>query len=301
LFSTVKRAHLLHNPTAGEKDFSAKELLKLIKKEGFSCTYASVKEEGWDNFDVNCDFLICAGGDGTVRRIAKALMHRKRLEKQFPVAILPHGTANNIATTLGIGGALKDIVQSWHQWELKQFDIGKIYGSGEDQFFLEGFGCGIFPRLMKAMEKVDQKGDDTKEGRIKLARIILHEIVEKYDPVACKIVADGVEYAGKYLMVEVLNTRSIGPNLELGATADPGDGELDIILVPESHQQKFEAFLLNRIRGEEDEFAFTTIKTKKLEISWEGKDVHVDDERLKPDGPVKVVIEVQPGMIEFVI
>jgi diacylglycerol kinase (ATP) len=297
----VKHAHILHNPTAGEKDFSAKELLKLIKKEGFSCTHSSVKEEGWDSFDEETDFLICAGGDGTVRRIAKALMKRKRLEKQYPIAILPHGTANNIAATLGIDGAIKGIVQSWHRWQLKNFDIGKIYGVGDDQFFLEGFGCGIFPRLMKAMEKVEQKGEDTKDGRIKLARIMLHEIVAQYEPVACRIVADGVEYAGKYVMVEVLNTRSIGPNLELGTTADPGDGELDIILIPESHQQKFETFLLNRIQGEQDDFSFTTIKARKLEIMWDGKDVHIDDERLKPDGPVRVLIEVQPGMIDFLI
>ena len=141
----MKNTNLLHNPTAGDNDFSEKELVKLIEAEGFKCEYASVKEDGWDNFKTETDFLIIAGGDGTVRRVAKALMKRKRLDKQFPIAILPHGTANNIAGTLKVEGKVKDIVRTWHNGVLKKFDIGKIYGLREEMFFLEGFGCGIFP------------------------------------------------------------------------------------------------------------------------------------------------------------
>ena len=110
----MKKVNLLHNPTAGDNDFSKKELAKLIKKEGFECAYASVKEEGWDNFEDDTDFLVVAGGDGTVRRVAKALMKRQILDKQFPIALLPHGTANNVATALGIEGEARDIVTKWH-------------------------------------------------------------------------------------------------------------------------------------------------------------------------------------------
>ncbi len=297
----MKKAHLLHNPTAGEKDFSGSQLIKLIEKEGFSCTHASVKKEGWDEFDTDVDFIICAGGDGTVRRIAKALMKRKRIDKQYPIAILPHGTANNIARTLGINGKVEDIVKSWQNWNLKSFDIGKVYGLAPDMFFLEGFGCGIFPRLMKAMSKIEIAQDMGKEERINVARVALADVVQKFEPVFCKIIADEIEHTGKYIMVEVMNTRSIGPNLELAPAADPGDGEVDVVLIPESHQRKFEAFLAARINGEDGDFSFTTIRAKKLEISWEGKDIHVDDERLKPEKNLQVKIEVLPGMIEFLV
>ena len=297
----MKKAQLLHNPTAGEKDFSGKELIKLIEKQGYQCSQASVKEKGWDEFDSETDFLICAGGDGTIRRIVKALMKRKRLDKQFPIAILPHGTANNVAGTLGIGGSLEETIKSWQQWELKKFDIGKVYGLKEDLFFLEGFGCGIFPRLMKEMEVQEKEEPDTREERIKMARKQLHDIVLNYKPVYCRIVADEVEHSGKYIMVEVMNTKSIGPNLELAPHGDPGDGEFDVVLIPESHQMKFESFLLDRIHGGEGEFVFTTLKAKKLEITWKGRDVHADDERLKPDEELNVKIEILPGMIEFLI
>jgi diacylglycerol kinase (ATP) len=297
----MKKAQLLHNPTAGEKDFSGEELIKLIEKEGYECKQASVKELGWDEFESETDFLICAGGDGTIRRIVKALMKRKRLDKQFPIAVLPHGTANNVAGTLGINGSVEDIVKSWHNWTLKKFDIGKVYGLKDDLFFLEGFGCGIFPRLMKAMERMGDEQGSSREERIKFARVALHEIVLKYEPVFCKIVADEVEHSGKYIMVEVMNTKAIGPNLELAPHGDPGDGEFDVVLIPESHQKKFEKFLLDRIEGGEGDFSFTIIKAKKLELTWNGKDVHADDERLKPDRELDVKIEILPGMIDFLV
>ncbi|WP_221391746.1 diacylglycerol kinase family protein [Dyadobacter sp. NIV53] len=296
----MKKAHLLHNPTAGDTDFSKKELLSIIRKEGFECSYASVRNEKWEEFSVETDFLIIAGGDGTVRRIAKALLKRPRIDKQYPLALLPHGTANNIACTLSIDGNVKDIVKTWHENKLKKFDIGKIYGIGGQVFFLEGFGCGIFPRLIKVMEKIDTEGGNAEE-KIKTARSVLYDIVLTYEAQNCKIIADGVVHSGKYIMVEVMNTSSIGPNLELARSADPGDGELDIVMIPESHQKKFESFLLNKINGEEDNYVFTTIKAKNIEIVWEGRDVHVDDEKIKFSAPLNVKIEIQPGMLEFLV
>lgn len=297
----MKNTNLLHNPTAGDNDFSEKELVKLIEAEGFKCEYASVKEDGWDDFKTETDFLIIAGGDGTVRRVAKALMKRKRLDKQYPIALLPHGTANNIATALQITGEAKEIVKSWHNEHLQPFDIGKIYGLGDDRFFLEGFGYGVFPRLMKVMGKIEEEIGDSVEEKLKAALAVLYDIVLNYEAKECKIIADGVEHSGKYLMVEVMNIRSIGPNLMLAPSADPGDGELEIVLIPETQRDKFEAFILSQINGGEEEFKFTTIRAKNIELAWGGKDLHIDDERVKLEEPAKISIEIQPKMLHFVI
>jgi diacylglycerol kinase (ATP) len=298
----MKRTILLHNPSAGDNDFSKKELVKLIKKEGFECSYASVKEEGWDTFGNDTDFLIVAGGDGTVRRAAKALMKRKLLDKQYPLALLPHGTANNIATALQIEGHAKDIVPHWHHYHLKSFDIGKIHGLRDDLFFLEAFGYGIFPKLMKVMDKIEGEIGDGVEEKLKAARVVLYDVVQNYEARPCTIIADGVEHSGNYIMVEVMNIRSLGPNLVLAADADPGDGMLDVVMVSEANRKKFESFLLGRINGKEDsEFSFTTVRAKKVKIMWNGKDIHADDERLKVEKPLEIDIEILPDMLQFMI
>jgi diacylglycerol kinase family enzyme len=297
----MKRATLLHNPTAGDNDFSQKELVKLIESEGFECTYSSVKEEGWDNFQLETDFLIIAGGDGTVRRIAKAMMQRKRLDKQYPIALFPHGTANNIAGALQIVGEEEDIVKSWHSEKRKRFDIGKVYGLGEDRFFLEGFGYGVFPRLMKVMSKIEQEIGDSVEEKLKATLAVLYDVVLNYEARDCRIKVDGVEHSGKYLMVEVMNIRSIGPNLVLVPHADPGDGELEVVMIPEAQRSELESFVLGQINGQESTFNFTTIKAKNVELFWDGKDLHIDDERVKVEKPVEIRIEIQPDMLNFMI
>jgi diacylglycerol kinase (ATP) len=296
----MKRATLLHNPTAGEKDFSKSELMELIKNQGFDCTYESVKGEGWEDFSNKTDVLIVAGGDGTVRRTAKALVKRKLIDKQFPIALLPHGTANNIAGTLGIAGEAEDIIKSWKRNSIKKFDIGKVSGLDQGMFFLEAFGYGIFPRLMKVMEKIeDDLGKDVEE-KLKAAQAVLYDVVLNYKPRQCRIVADGHEHTGSYIMVEVLNTTSIGPNLKL-ANGDPGDGEFEITMISAEEKEKFEQFILSEINGGDQEFSFTTIKAKKIRVEWEdGKDLHIDDERIRLDKPVKITIDVLPGLLEFI-
>lgn len=297
----MKKAHLLHNPGAGEKDFSKNELMQLIENAGFDCTYSSVKKEDWDQFEDETDFLIIAGGDGTVRRTAKALLKRKILDKQFPLALLPHGTANNVAGTLNISGTVDEIIHTWHKSIIKKFDVGKIGGLPNNMFFLEAFGFGIFPKLMKVMHKMVDDAEESREDKIKMARAVLYDVVLSYRPRECKIVADGVDHTGKYIMVEIMNTRSIGPNLELSPNSDPGDGEFEIVLIPESHQKKFEEYLLNLINEKEDNYSFTTIKAKKVQVFWEGKDIHADDETIKVDKPVEVNIQVRPGLLEFLV
>ena len=297
----MKKTTLLHNPTAGDNDFSKKELTKLIKKEGFECAYASVKEDDWDNFQEDSDFLTIAGGDGTVRRVAKALMNRTRLQKEFPLALLPHGTANNVACALGIEGDAKDIIRQWHHQSLKPFDIGKVEGFGEEVFFLEAFGLGIFPKLMKVMSKLEPELGDSAEEKLDAAKRVMLEIIQTYEARHCQIIADEKEYSGHYIMIEVMNIRSIGPNLILAPDADPGDGILELVLVEDVDRKKLESRLKNEIDEAGQEFKFKTIRARRVQITCDWKDAHVDDERIKADKPAKINIQVMPSMLEFIL
>jgi diacylglycerol kinase (ATP) len=263
---------------------------------------SSVKEDGWDAFKDDTDFLIIAGGDGTVRRVAKALMKRKRLEKQYPLGAASSWYCQQHCGALQISGEASEIIQKWHHNHLQTFDIGKVNGIREDLFFLESFGYGIFPRLMKVMSKISDEIGESVEEKLKAARAVLYDIVLNYEARPCTIIADGADHSGEYIMVEVMNIRSLGPNLVLAPNADPGDGYLDLVMVSEAHRKKFESFLLSEINGEEkQEFNFTTVRAKNLKIVWEGKDLHADDERLKVEGTVEVNIEILRDMMQFMI
>ena len=63
----MKNAKILHNPNAGKQEHTKKKLVSLVKSNGFECGYSSTKDINWKKIKPDSDFLILAGGDGTVR------------------------------------------------------------------------------------------------------------------------------------------------------------------------------------------------------------------------------------------
>lgn len=303
----MKTAKVLHNPGAGDGENSDKDLMAAIEGEGYKCSYLSTKKKGWEKKDweriesKDVDFIVVAGGDGTVRKLAHELLERKLIDKKLPIALLPFGTANNIAKTLGIAGGADEIIKSWKQHELKKYDVGRIDGIKKNKFFIESYGHGVFPRLMKEMKKLDKSLFDTPEQKIKTALQILYDIILRYKTKLCKLNIDGQDYTGRFLLVEIMNTSSIGPNLQLAPFADPGDEFFEVVLISENQRQEFAAYIKGKLEGKEEAPFFTVLKAKKLQIFWEGTALHVDDEHVLLDEPADVKIEIQAGLLEFIV
>jgi diacylglycerol kinase (ATP) len=295
----MKVVNLLHNPTAGNEDHAKEELISLLEANGFGSCYSSVKKN-W-KMDEKVDFIVAAGGDGTTRKITKQLLDRKLSEKIWPIALLPLGTANNIAQTLEINGTTEEIIQSWHRAEIKKFDVGRIHHLPDAKFFLESLGYGIFPFLIKKMKKFDKKEIETPEIELKTALEVLHEIIFSYEPKQCNLKIDSVDHSGKFLLVEIMNTRLIGPNLFLSPHGDPGDGQFEIILIPENDKEKLASYISDKLKGIEVPYIFNQIKAKNITISWEGTHLHVDDEIIKIEKGKEIEIELREGLLEFLV
>jgi diacylglycerol kinase (ATP) len=299
----MKFAKLLHNPGAGNGHLGKKELISMIQAAGFGCSYSSTKKEGWEKIESKeIDFIILAGGDGTVRRVAATLLNRKLLDRKYPIALLPMGTANNIAKTLGIMGTEPEkIVASWNEKHIKKYDIGRIYGIKQHKFFLESFGFGIFPELMQRMEKQSPESIDTAEKSLDTALKVLQDVIMKAQSKFCKIKIDGIEHNGNYLLVEIMNTTSIGPKLHLAPLADPGDGKFDVIMISEKQREQFAEYVGKKLNGEETIPFFELLRAKRLEIFWDGMKAHIDDEIIQLKKPGSVEIELLHGLLEFFV
>ena len=297
----MKLEQLLHNPGAGDEEHGKDDLIALIKANGFDCRYSSTKKNLLKDLGQEIDFLIVAGGDGTLRSVAKELVERKIIEKIWPIGLLPLGTANNIAKSLELEGETEVLIRTWHQEKFKNFDIGKIHDFDEAQFFLESFGFGVFPYLMMQMKKLGKEKIDDPEEKIKAALQVLHEIILSYDAKECRLEIDGKDHSGKYLLAEIMNTKSIGPNLFLAPEADPGDGLFNVIVIPEADREKFASYVLNKINGKEEEYAFLEVKGKNVTISWEGTHVHVDDEVVKLKKKKEIKLELIENLFRFLV
>lgn len=290
---------LLHNHKAGDKELSHDDLISLIESKGFSCEYSSVKTPEWHKISNDVDFLIIAGGDGTVRRVVEKLLDRKLIEKKFPMAILPLGTANNLAKTLGLDIDTDRAVESWLNFKKRPFDVGKIYGLKKNNFFLEGFGFGIFPYLIKKMLSPDIKESTSTDEKINIALKELFKIVQDYQTTYCKVLIDGADHSGNYLMVEIMNIHSIGPNLNLGPEVWVDDGKFDVVLVAENDRDELAKYVSNKLNGIEIRPHLKVIKGQDIVLNWQGTDCHIDDQPITIKENSELKVEIQKNLLEF--
>ena len=297
----MKIIKLFHNPKAGDQDFTEEKLVKLIASNDYECRYTSTKKKGWKEIEPDIDIIAVAGGDGTVRKVSGEILQRTLLDKKYPIAVLPMGTANNIGNALGLMIGTKELVSSWKKHNIRHIDIGKVNGHDEPMFFIEGFGFGVFPNLMNAMKERGEDPDATAEENLQTALTVLLKIVQEYKARECKLEIDGVDHSGKFLLVEIMSMPSIGPNLNINPLADPGDGELEIIIIPENQRQKFEQYIQDKIEGKEEPFCFSALKGKDIKVTWEGVHAHVDDEIIKTERSFDVTIDVHNGVLDFIV
>jgi diacylglycerol kinase (ATP) len=297
----MKRALLLHNPGAGDEEHSKEELTALIASQGYECLYASVKDKQWKDFDYDVDFLVIAGGDGTVRNVAKRLLKRKMIDKIWPIGLLPYGTANNIAKTLQLEKDTAGLIQSWQQENLVKYDVGRIENLEEAELFLESLGYGIFPYLMLKMKERKAPKEETPEENMAAALQQLYEIALSYEPRHCQLNIDGVDYSGQFILLEVMNTKSIGPNLFLAPDAAPDDGVLEIVAVTEADRSAFQQYVASKLNGEELPFHYTRYQGRSVSINWDGTHLHVDDEVIKLKKPQEVKVELKEGLLPFLV
>lgn len=297
----MKYIKLLHNPKAGEEDHTKKELTPLIEEAGWECRYSSTKVKGWEIIEPDTEFIVVAGGDGTIRKAALTLLERKFSDKKLPIAILPLGTANNISKSLGIVGSVEEMIESWKSGQVKKYDVGRIEGMEKTHFMVEGFGYGVFPRLMKVMKKVDKERKATPEIALQTALEELHHLVLSSEARHYHIMIDEQEYTGRFLLVEVMNSRSIGPNLVLSPLSDPGDGSFEIILVKEEEREQLASYVKSKLNGEEPNAEFPSISGNKVQIHTEDVLLHADDELITLEEPVSVTVELQPGILDFLV
>jgi diacylglycerol kinase family enzyme len=296
----MKTALLLHNPSSGKTPLTKEQLVALVNSKGFDCVYASIKDKGWDEINKPVDFIIVAGGDGTIRKVARKLLRKKDPHKQLPIGLLPMGTANNIATTFEQLNDPATLLESFHHSKLRPFDVGKAICTEDNMFFLEAFGFGIFPNLMNNMHD-EQKKFERIEEEINYARKMALKTIDAYKPRECSIKIDGADHSGEFLLVEVMNTPLIGPNLGINPLGNTSDGTFEIILVSEAEKEKLKEYIEGKIAERTSLPTFSTLKGKNIEIKWKGARAHVDDELIKPGKWQPVSIELHNELFQFLV
>lgn len=306
------RITVVHNDNAGHTDTGRDELSRLLARAGHAATFCPVDStEHGDALRDPGDLVVVAGGDGSVRSVGQALLHRN-----VPITILPMGTANNVAGHLGLTGDLDDLVRGWASGHTVPFDVGRVTAPWGEHVFLEACGFGALARTMAALTPVEAPVSDAGTPHEELARDleVTREMLADHPAHDCLVHLDGEQIAGEFVVVEALNIRSIGARLELAPDADVSDGRLDVVLVDDVGRRHLRDYVTARLEGDRrPRLDLPVRRASQLRIRWKGSRVHVDDE-MHPDeaaasaglhwratGGVEIDIGVLPGALTFLV
>jgi YegS/Rv2252/BmrU family lipid kinase len=93
-----------------------------------------------EHVSAGADLVLAAGGDGTINEVAEGLVHT-----QVPLGILPGGTANVLATELGLGSGLVGAARRLEEFRPHRISVGHVTcrGGAVSRHFLLMVGVGL--------------------------------------------------------------------------------------------------------------------------------------------------------------
>ncbi len=290
------RISLVYNETAGE-GVSGQELRRELRVAGHRVV--NVLADAGELAGVrsrSIDLVVAAGGDGTISRTAAALAGRR-----IPLAILPLGTANNIARSLGIQGSLHELIAGWPTARRVPLDLGRASGKWGQSRFVESVGGGLLPRAISVFDgEPEPEAEETPPQRVARAVRRYRDVLIRLKPRPWTLTVDGARVEGEFLLVEVLNTRLVGPNLELSPVADSSDGHLDVITVGEGERRALDAYLESCAQGSPRPPSLPCRRAREVDTEHWGE-MHIDDELRWGADVENVSIRVEPAAVDYLV
>jgi diacylglycerol kinase (ATP) len=225
----LKSARLIFNPSSGRDDEdNALRLAKVVSglrahgieaKVGLKTSHAAARDLARKAVKAGDPLIVGAGGDGTIEDVIPEL-----IGQDIALGIVPTGTMNNVARSLGVPLAIEDACKLIGMGTTRHIDIGRITSSaGSDaQYFLECAGVGLSAVAAAGGEAFVKRH----WGRIPRA-------VRKFfetKPSKMVVEMDGTVVEASTRIVTVANAPIMGNNMLAVPGGKMDDGLLDVQL-----------------------------------------------------------------------
>lgn len=160
------------------------------------------------------DLVIVCGGDGTVASAARGLM-----DTGLPMGVLPLGTANDFARTLGIPTELCAAADIIAAGKSRRIDVGEVNG----HTFLNVASLGLSADLARGLTREKKR----RWGRLAYAVQAL-EVLVRARPFRAEVISRTQHSQIRTLQIAVGNGRHYGGGIVVHEDAAIDDGHLDL-------------------------------------------------------------------------
>lgn len=281
------RIAIVHNAKAGDAAHKGEELAQPFRDAGHEVeVHGKRRADIIAAIDSSPDLLVAAGGDGTVAKAARIIFEHGAGES-VPLLPLPLGTANNLARSFGIDGDAASLARGLDDLEHVRFDVGRIVAPWGDKLFVESVGTGVLGAILEGERSAAVRLTRAVKEAVRARHLRMEKRVEdfenevgKAEAVRQRIIADGEDLSGEYVVVEVMSIRSIGPLLPLAPGAELDDGSFDLLLVSLREREAFAEYVGGahaRSANDTTESPGIRRRVREVELSWPESGGHVDD------------------------
>lgn len=251
------------------------------KKSGSAKETAQLIEE----YREQIQLVILGGGDGTISSAAAPLY-----KHQLTFAILPLGTANDLARSLGIPNNLPDAFQTIIDNHRGKINLGVINGHYFFNAAHIGLGVTVTHELTPEVKK--------RWGVFSYLKAVFVAFTTN-SPFHATILANQKSYKLRSIQLAVGNGRYYGGGNVIDEKSEIDDGQLCLYSLPPSTFWELltRAHLLRYGRHREMEKTFTLF-SQRIEIKTKRpKEIHADGE---PVSKTPAVFEVIPQALEVI-
>jgi diacylglycerol kinase (ATP) len=169
------------------------------------------------------DVVVAAGGDGTLNEVANGVAAVRGGLARVALGLLPLGTGNDLARTLGIPTDLPAAVAHLATSRVRRLDAASLDG----RLFLNASGGGFTAETSTFVSSA------LKAWTGRFAYVVGGvQALREHVPVRTDVAIDGHRFARVRLhLFAVCNGRTLGGGYTLAPQAEPDDGWLDVLLV----------------------------------------------------------------------
>ena len=232
----MKKIHFVINGRYKHTERTKREIEKLFGKE-FSVSISVTTGNGHaielsKNAVLNgVDYLIAAGGDGTMNEVVNGTMLVEKAKREnLVVGLYPLGGGNDFARTMKVTNNINDLYSFIKNNSVIKIDVGKLEYkklSGEDavRYFNNiadiGFGAEVAKRVNEGKKMYGPNFDFFKATVIGFL---------KYKRKQLKIESEKFNWSGSLLILCLANGKYFGSGLGIAPHANINDGKISITL-----------------------------------------------------------------------
>ncbi|RLJ31962.1 YegS/Rv2252/BmrU family lipid kinase [Chryseobacterium sp. 7] len=283
----MKKVAFIINPFSAKKNYQP-FLNELKNKVENPLYYVSESILGTDEFIKDhfdeVDIFVAIGGDGTISTVAKNLINTEKI-----LAIFPAGSGNGFSNETQFSKNLDELLEKIKVKNSRKIDTFTV----NDRLSINVSGTGFDGKVVKEFEK-------TSRGFKNYIKVSLKTFFN-YKPIKVKFFDEEYQqYNGRYLMMNIANTRQFGNNAYIAPKASKSDGLVDMVLVkkfPLTYSALF-AFRMFTKRLKDDEYV-TYLPVSEISFKVNTKNWHLDGEFNKIKSPVH--IKVQPASLNILV